>query len=64
MKLNEQPPNNSVTQLFAAMTYLIFGTFVYIPIAYLMAKVSPELTILIFIMLFIQNVSKIYLGIK
>jgi len=63
----ENKPNSTAitaSQIIASVIYLIFGTFIWIPIGFLMASVNLKLTLVIFFMSFIVQTCKMYLGIK
>lgn len=54
----------SVTQYVALMVYLFLSVFIWIPIGYLGFLINPQITILAFVMAFLINVCKMYLGVK
>lgn len=57
-------PKLTITTYFAVIVYFLFSIFIWFPIGVLMSLVNPKLTIMIFVMYFIKEVSRIYLGIK
>lgn len=62
MKQNDAQITTS--QIVTSLIYLIFGTFIWIPILFLMASVNLKLTLIIAIMAFVVQTCKMYLGIK
>jgi hypothetical protein len=59
-----QIPQLTLTTYIAALFYIILSMTIWIPIGILMGTINPGLTIMIFVMYFIKEVCRIYLGIK
>ena len=57
-------PKLTITTYLAVLVYFIFSIFIWFPIGLLMSLVNPKLTIMIFVMYFVKEVSRMYLGIK
>jgi len=57
-------PKLTITTYLAVLVYFIFSIFIWFPVGLLMSLVNPKLTIMIFVMYFVKEVSRMYLGIK
>jgi uncharacterized membrane protein len=57
-------PEVTPSQIAASLIFVIVGTFIWVPIGFLMASVNLKLTLVIFLMAFVMQSCKMYLGIK